>query len=325
MVVAMEDSLCEWLWTLLEGETFCNKFGAGVLGNQIQPPRDGMRLVLSIRCLGSMFTRAYAYESPVLQKRHSTQNWSSLERVVQMPPAPWAQDFVPGNAPRKLQNFKFLQLKGSAGETCVTDPRTNYAIKYATARGHLSGANVMWIFIIWLISIRRDMTFSKLHVGDVGVNKLAWCLEIVKLGAGLGCRTELVIDFAWWMCWWSSWCDAPNTMSLYAWLLPIDWSNKTQHLGATYKQPKDTEQNKTQTPTSKSKCQQQTKQTTNTNVTDKQRHIHTGHNKTHQEVTNKTPPPPPKTTINQKQPTNNRHHQHNPPSPHRQTDRQIDR
>ena len=37
-----------------------------------------------------MFTRAYAYEIPVLQKRHSTQNWSSLERVVQMPPAPWA-------------------------------------------------------------------------------------------------------------------------------------------------------------------------------------------------------------------------------------------
>ena len=74
----------------VEGETYCNKFGTGVLGNHIQPPRDGMRLVLAICCVGSMFTRAYAYEIPVLQKRHSTQNWSSSERVVQLPPAPWA-------------------------------------------------------------------------------------------------------------------------------------------------------------------------------------------------------------------------------------------
>ena len=90
VVLAMEDSLCEWLWALFEGEAYCNKFGAGVLGNQIQPPRDGMRLVLAICGVGSMFTRAYGYEIPVLQKRQSTQNWSSLERVVQMPLAPWA-------------------------------------------------------------------------------------------------------------------------------------------------------------------------------------------------------------------------------------------
>ena len=83
-------------------------FGAGVLGNRVQPPWDGMGLVLAICCVGSMFTRAYAYEIPVLQKHHSTQNWSSLERVVQMPPAPFAQDFVPGNAPRKLQKFIFF-------------------------------------------------------------------------------------------------------------------------------------------------------------------------------------------------------------------------
>ena len=83
VVVTMEDSLCEWLWALFEGETYCRKIGTGVLGNQIQPPRDGMRLVLTICCEGSMFTRAYAYETPVLQKRHSTGNWSSLEGVVQ--------------------------------------------------------------------------------------------------------------------------------------------------------------------------------------------------------------------------------------------------
>ena len=50
VVVAMEDSLCELLWALFEGKSYCNKFGAGVFGNQIQPPRDGMRLVLAICC-----------------------------------------------------------------------------------------------------------------------------------------------------------------------------------------------------------------------------------------------------------------------------------
>ena len=75
-----------------EGETYynCNKFGAGVVGNQIQPPWDGMRLILAIYCVGSMFTRAYAYEIFVSQKRHLTQNWSSLERVIQLPPVSWA-------------------------------------------------------------------------------------------------------------------------------------------------------------------------------------------------------------------------------------------
>ena len=52
LVIGMEDSLCERLWALLEGEVCGDKFGAAVVGNQIQPPWDGMTLILTICGVG---------------------------------------------------------------------------------------------------------------------------------------------------------------------------------------------------------------------------------------------------------------------------------
>ena len=112
VILAVENSLCEGLWALFGGKIYCNKFGTSVVGNHMQPAWDGMRLILAVCCVGQHVYVPMPTRS-LLQKRNSTRHWSSLQRVVNMPPARWAYDLnTRRTAPKKLQSYSLLRISG---------------------------------------------------------------------------------------------------------------------------------------------------------------------------------------------------------------------